>query len=371
LLPDGSPAANVLLTLTGGGPKGGLTGQIELTGRSGADGRFTIYFDPPPAGKFWLIARLHGWGRVDWRWDRLPQETFTDIGDIALEREGSIRGRIVDTSGRPVLFEWTAVVRMDSPPLPSRYGMYAEVGTDISTGEFLFTSLPRGEAWVRAHSSLTTDWVAELHVSPDWIQSAAVHVAPGEETHIDLVYSGPDYSKRIVVSTLASRTFIFENLEAARPTLLGEGGFHRAAEELRHKEQDWVFDDLDPGIYTVRVEVPGFQPWSKSGVRPGQALKAELLGTASIKLSVVDASSSSLVEPYTASIDQYLPGRGGGSSSLRADGKLAPANGLFVGIAPGHSWIRVEAPGYSEQEIEISALAANETREIIARMSKN
>jgi 5-hydroxyisourate hydrolase-like protein (transthyretin family) len=91
LSPAGKPLAGAKLTLVGGNKK------VEELGVSGADGKFTV---AAPRGKRWaiLLARAPGVGPALVDLGRLPP------GDVELHtvEDHPIRGRVLDTQGKPV-----------------------------------------------------------------------------------------------------------------------------------------------------------------------------------------------------------------------------------------------------------------------------
>jgi RNA polymerase sigma factor (sigma-70 family) len=92
LSPDGKPVAGAELLLVGG------KNPVQKLGRTDEDGHFTV---PAPRGERWvvLLARAPGAG-ID----------FIDLGtlksaekvDLRLVKDHAIRGRVIDTEGKPV-----------------------------------------------------------------------------------------------------------------------------------------------------------------------------------------------------------------------------------------------------------------------------
>lgn len=364
LLPGGTPAANVQLSVQGwdsyqervlryGRPKS----FEKPTGSSGPDGRFSIRFDPPRAYQFVLSGKLRGFCEASWRWSEIEPRQIIDVGDVELERGGSIRGRILDAKDRALTQGWSA--HADGPPQPrskGRQAVSARSDVDPTTGEFFLDGLPPGSASLKAHSRIA-----------NWIEGPTVAVRAGEETRADIRYNGPDNESRIVVVTF-SQPFLVLGWDAAEITIRAPGFEPRKAVKIAGSTQSHSFDDLPPGEYTIEVRDPNFLPWSKSGVRPGTSVSAMLKGNAAVTLTVVDDVTEQVIDHYALDVRfdnaQFAPA----TFRLFEDGDEPPRGGLVEGLVPYDQTLIVHAKGYADCEVSAQHLAANERRPLVARL---
>jgi len=362
----GAPLAGVTLQLRGfvandqrvqkyGAPKEWAARQTQ----SDAEGRFSIEFDPPRSFQFLLDARAPGLARVSWRWSELPPAEVTDVGDVRMPRSGSIRGRVVDERGQPVIGPWN--VSASSAWKPEGAGAdttSANARTDANRPEFLLEGLPPGPAELQAQSDMT-----------NWIQGPVVQVKPGEEVVADIVYRGPDNSRRISVTTFNRTLHVFNNPAPGTLKLLGSDGSTRVAERIAGSSQSWSFEDLPPGVYTAQIDDPRFLPWSQAGLTPGQAAKAYLVGASAIALSVVDESGAP-VEPYRMRVRIRNVNFQSDTFELRRADAAAPVDGIYSALVPGDCSVIVDSADFAPTSVDVDALTAGETRAVQVRLSR-
>ncbi len=359
LFPDGSPAQGVALNFRGwqGNQEralkfGAPENWTDIDGASDADGRFSMRFDPPRAFQFVLDANLDAHARLAWRWGELPQRAVTDIGDVSLVRAGSIRGRIVDKSGKPVPGKWN--VNGDSNYRTAGPGgdeSRAFAKADPLTAAFLLEALPPGPVELKAYSRIT-----------NWVDGPTVDVRAGEETVADIVYDGPDNSRRITVTVFTERFYVFHDPAPGSLVLHGPGG-ERAATKVPHSSQSWSFEDVDPGVYTIELRDPRFEPWSKSGIAPGETLDAKIRGSAGVALAV-SGPDGALIDEYRLRLRFRNVSMMPNEFELRAAHAAAPPGCVYSGLVPSDFTLIVEAPGFGIARVDVDALRANEVRSV-------
>jgi hypothetical protein len=329
-----------------------------------ADGRFSIRFDPPLAYQFTLTLSAHGCAKALWRWNEIRAGELKDVGDVHLLAGGSIAGRVVDARGNVLTQGWT--VRAESSVVPSEHGRdggrdstHGSAQVDPTSGEFRIDGLPAGDAKLTATSTMS-----------DSIDGPVVDVRAGDVVRVDLRFEGADISKRITV-TLHSQPFTPFVLTGVQGlTLRGPGIGARIPGSVVDAPQSFRFDDLPPGLYTVEVNDRRFQTWTKNDVAPGTSLDVELKGSASVRLSVVDAKSGAAVVPSTVRVlfekVNFLPRE----FSILERGKSAPAGGLFDGLIPIDQTLIISADGYADREVSIQGVQPNDVIAVKVEMRR-
>ena len=366
LLPDGSGAANVALRLYGWKSnqeralKYGLPTDwkpIEVV--SQPDGSFAIEFTAPRAFQFVFDAKLDGYAAPAWRWTQIDPGSTKNLGDITLCRAGTIRGRIVDMKGEPILRAgWT--VHADGPKCAEGDGadttrVYTAV--DATTARFLLENVPPGKVQLKANSRLT-----------NWIQGPAIDVRSGETTDADIIYAGSDVAHRITVVLFARPFYIFES-DAAEILLTGNGIEPRHATKIQFSSQSHSFDDVPDGQYTVEIRDPKFLPWRQDGVAVGSSISAKLKGNAQIRLHVVYAATGAEIPRYSLRV-QFAGNTRPNTFELVKAGEPPSDGGLFDGMIPVEQTLIVEVPGCAACSLPLTPLPANQVTEVTARLTK-
>ncbi|TDJ66598.1 MAG: sigma-70 family RNA polymerase sigma factor, partial [Planctomycetota bacterium] len=359
LLPAGSPAEGVALSFEGmtsnaelarkfGLPKDWQDQEVE----TGPDGRFTFLFDPPRAYQFFLAGKLGEYADTRWRWGSLPPGEVTDVGDVVLTETGSIAGRLIDRAGKPLEGAWRISVETSYRQAgPAGNATRASGTVDPKTGEFRIDRVPPGTAELKAHSAQF-----------GWVKGPIVVVQAGEASAADIVYEGPDNSRRILIST-RNRAFHTHSRPAPGTIIVrGESG-EVVAERVAGSSQSWSAADLAPGQYTIEVTDPNYEPWSKSGVQPGQKVNAHLRGSAAVELSVRDSETGEPVARYEMRLRFRNAHFGPNIFRLRKDSDPEPPEGLYDALMPGDLTIVVAAPGYAPFETDLT-LGPGETRDV-------
>ncbi|HET6201686.1 MAG TPA: carboxypeptidase-like regulatory domain-containing protein [Planctomycetota bacterium] len=305
-----------------------------------------------------MDAKLPGHAETSWRWGELPPGEVVDLREIALVRTGSIAGRVVNRDGKPAGGRWH-VYADTAYRQPGEGGEITRVRgpADPVTGEFRLEDLPPGPAKLKADSRIA-----------NWIDGPTVNVEIGKEARADIVYEGPDNSRRITVVPFTGRFHIFAN-DVGSITLLGSPRGPLVARKIERSSQSWSFDDLDPGSYTIEIRDPRFKPWVREGVFPGSSVDARLEGSAACSITVVDGGGAP-VHDYRLKIRYRFSDRSVSPDEfeLRGRGQPEPEGGVYPGIVPGDCTLVVEVPGHAVAEAPIDHLKPDETRVVSVRL---
>jgi len=320
-------------------------------------GRFVVRFDPPRAYQFFLDASYAGCVTARWRWHELEPGSTTDLGDVVLVRGGVVTGRVLDAEGRSTRVGWMVYAQArattggeggDSPRVMG--------SADPETGEFRLEAVPSGPVELTAYSKIA-----------NWIEGPQVEVRAGETVEADICYSGPDNSRRIVVST-STRPFHSFSYDVGEIRLEGPGLEPRLARHVEGSSQSFAFDDVPPGSYSITIHDPKFEPWRQDGVSPGQAVDAKLVGPCSVRLSVRDAATDAVVERFGLRVRfervSFFPKL---FEVFGADAE-PPPGGVVEGLIPVDQTLIVLADGYSPCELPLAGLQPGESRSLVAEL---
>jgi RNA polymerase sigma-70 factor (ECF subfamily) len=362
-LPDGKPANGVSVEVEGspandervaayGAPKDWSVPPAA----TGADGKVSMTLDPPRAFQFFVRAKLEGFCTETWRWIEIEPGASKDLGEVTMRRSGSVAGRIVDTKGRPVQQSWTVQAEsLDRDPRSGREPVRAWISADRATGEFRLEGLAPGPN--------------KLRINPfvHGIQEARVEIRVGELAHAEIVYDGPDLGSRITVSIVAEP--IVAVLDSPPEIVLQGPGAEERKAKLVPGSQNFVFEGIPPGDYTLVIDDPRFRPWTAKHVEPGHSVKADLQGSASLRLSVVDARTGETVPRYTATLRLDRTRMRPNTFTLVPNNTDPPEDGRFDGLLATSQTLIVGAPGYADLVLPLGDLKPDELRAVEASLS--
>lgn len=357
--PNGAPLAGVNVSLNGwvGNNQRALQFGVpddweQLSTATDADGRFALRFDPPRAFQFILDVTYAGYANEGWRWTELAPAVDLDLGQIALRPGGEIEGRIVNAAGEPVASAWR--VYDESPPgdgfAEGRQASRAFSSYDPVAQRFRLIDLPAGPATLKANSQLG-----------GWLNGPKVQVVAGETVFADIVYSGPDLSRRIEVTTYSNPYSILAH--HVNEVRLTGPNYDQTVDLTRGTSQSFAFDDLAEGSYTVTIEDPLFQVFVRSGVQVGERVSARLVPNAQLTLDVEDATTGTGITNVRAQLRLDDFSNTTPNTFLVHEGEL-PSQGLLPPVVPGNTTLLVDAPGYSTMETPIENMGAGETRHV-------
>ena len=328
--------------------------------RTDAAGRFEIELTPPRAFQFVLTASVQGHAELSWRWSALAPGSVTDLGEQTFLAAGTIVGRVVDADGEPVGVAWT----VQASGIQSARGeggrtSSAHALADERDGTFRLEGLPPGTARLSARSKMAAR-----------VTGPSVEVVPGAVTTADIVYRGPPLDSRIVVRVFCRPFFVFTNQGEGAIRCTDAAGVERVAEKVEGTSQSWAFVGLAPGSYTIRIESELHAPWSEAGVRPGESVKAQLVGNAAVVLTVIDGATGENVGDYGLLLRFEEARFSPNTFSLHEAGDEPPAGGVYGGLIPRASTLIVSAAGFAPCEIELGELAPHEVRVVSAELDR-
>src|SRR5262245_5991403 len=366
VFPGGAPAVGAQIDVDGWDANqervlqyGEPENWVDPAGVTDADGRFSLRFDPPRAFQFSLDANAPGHAGASWRWSEIRPGATGDIGEIELPVGGTIEGRMVDAQGKALVGE--------------HWSIYART---VGLGEWE----GRDESQVIAPVDPTTAsfrledvWPCRIELSGDSrvannIEGPRIVVVSGETTHADIVYSGPSNPRRITVVTFCEPLYTESNPDPEHMRLIGPSGESRTAREIEGSSQSYSFDDLGPGTYTAEIDDPRYLPWTRTGLAPGTSVDANLVGSAALRLSVIDAAGQA-VERYAVRVTLRSSEWSPNEFELH-DGKTVLAGGLLRGVVPGDYTVAIRCADGATARCEVDGLASGETRAVQLELGK-
>ncbi len=374
LFPDGSPVVGLTLEILASWftvDQQPFSGVPEFLGDSGpvtdGEGRFEVSFETPRTFYCGISAKHQDHVLDRWQFRQLQVGTAIDVGTVVLRRPGAIEGTLVREDGSPLTGEaWKAYGKEVIPESSSGRRAISESGeVDRDTGTFRLDDLPPGPVRLQAKSPIA-----------GWIEGPNVQVVSDEKVVAQIIYSGPDNSRRIAIAT---RNQLMISLGApGRDSIVlhGAAGGPVTAKPLERAPNKYVFDDLEPGSYEVEIVDPRFQPWSEPNALTGSVVSARLVGSCS--LSLRDPSGAP-IEPLSVSFEcleltytppwlseweglEVVPAMFAPKNfEARADGDYLSGNRL-IGLVPGSWRVQVDAGESGTATVEVHDLAPGEER---------
>jgi len=360
VLPDGAPAVGATVAVHGWGANqerelqyGVPEGWQDPSTTTDADGRFTLGFDPPRAFQFTLDAKLAGHAEASWRWLEILPGAVKDLGEILLPVGGILEGRIVDRAGNEVAGAWQVYAdSLVSANGEGRQKSRVSVAVEPGTGRFRLVDVWPGPAELKAYSRMT-----------NWVRGTRATAVSGETVAVDILYTGPDNSRRITVTTASDPFHVMGNPEEGTLRLTGPGIEPRTARLVEGSASTYSFEDLPPGTYTLEHLDPRYEPWQKQGVAPGTAVWAELVGSSALALDVRGPDGAAL-EHYAVRVAfrnvNFWP-----REFQVHDGQTTLAGGLVRGMFAGDYTVTVLAEGLGSRTAEVAGLTPGETRGLV------
>ncbi len=355
LLPNGAPAGGVHLVVDGFGSNDeaiaehGLPWKWKpLEATTGPDGSFEFPFHPPQAMQMDMWAELPGYVSLYWNWFDLPYDRWTDVGDVHLEKGEVLTLEIVSPEGFNTDGQWQWLIRTsridlghEADPVPLMGEGTCTDGVlripDLPPGELeltLFPASPGGQPIAETvrleagggHQAVSYEGPAlsgHAETPPDWIAVYTQGIEPLEE---------------LVLISAAG--------ESIPPAEARFGGF--------------VFRGLAAGEYAFEITDERFLPVSRSGIRLGERVGIELVGSSALQVLALDASSGEQIDgerllfKWAGCEDTYCAWRPG----------ERPSDSTLRGLVAGNFTLWVSAPGYVSERLEVESLAPREVRTI-------
>jgi hypothetical protein len=330
----------------------------DLEQASEPDGSFSLLFAPRLGATYCLSATASGMPELRWRWNDLEAGRREDLGEIEWIRGGSITGRLLDQRGQPILGQaWTVKARHPWPgSVHAQEPNEPECVADADSGTFRLERAPIGRCRLDVDFGGTSSF-----------EGPVLEVRAGEIAQADIVCPIADWTATIgvipscppfvgvgrKVESVFARTGD-SALEASRPTI--ETGCFR-------------FEDVGAGEHTIWIEDDLFLPWSLAGVRGGALVEAALKGSASVRLSVSDAASGSLLEGYSVHAQLDEDGWQNTPVSLVKPASVMTEGGVVDGLLPILQTLIVSCPGYADAYVRHLSLLHGEVRALDVPMS--
>lgn len=318
---DDNPIVGAHVELTSMGNAPGTWKDVQVS--SDAGGRFRLRC--APGDEQWFLVSVIARSHATHKQTLQKIGVSEDLGDIVLLPAGVVVGRIVNQAGDALDVKgWKVSARSNAAGFLGGAGKI-----DGSTGEFRIEDLPAGHVSVTAsYGYLETDSVETV-------------VEAGGEVYLELPYSGPDPGRRITVRLRAPRGMFFA--DARRVTLRDKAG-----EEQQGREDDLgidrVYDDLDPGTYTLVIEDPRYERHEQE-LAPGSHSDVQLVGTGTVRVEVVDAATGEAVPAYQLEVIYPHTNSSPTRAILVSTSGARPAHGVVGGIVPGKVELLVRSAG--------------------------
>lgn len=367
LLPDGTPAEGVHLSVMGWGANqerileyGEPRNWNDPTGETDADGRFQIRFVPPRAYQFVLDAILEGYAETSWRWGEIKFGERKDLGDITLVPECTVVGRVVDRDGNTLTYGWrvTARTSIRRPGGSGRDATTVRASIDAKTGEFRLEGVLAGRARIRGG-----------HYHGVYTNEVMVNAVAGKGNFVELVYGGPNLHRRISVRH-SSHPFYSCEPASESIKIIATDGTERTAVHVEGSAQNMAFDELPEGVYRVEIDDPLYEFWSRDGVRPGDRVDAMLTGAGTLELEVVDGETGRQIPRYGLRVVFHEPNPSPIEYELLPDGSIPPLDGFFEGIIATNLRLIVRQNGRAVQQVEVEGLTRGERRSVRVELDR-
>lgn len=357
-LPSGAPAAAAQLSVRGWGGNSQRIAKYgkpddwkNLEGEADSEGRFDLAFVPPRAFQFVLEAAMEGHASLSWRWGEIEQGSTVDVGTLTFDPACVIRGRVVDGKGGSTGINWRVYAdESGTRGIGGRTGTSVSVPVNAATGDFELVGMPPGMVELKAYSR-----------SANWIDGPTIEVEPGSVATAEIVFDGPDLSSTITVRTFCRGYSGFTNPMEGRIVARDAGGQEFVAKKIEGSSQSWAIEELPDGVYDLEVTSAVHETWTKTGVRPGEAVDARLRGSAALALTVVDGGTGQPLTDYRLRLRyenaRWFPN----VYTIRDRGRALPPGGLFEGVIPWDITALVDAEGYAVTEHPLGQVKAGTT----------
>ncbi|MCB9883721.1 MAG: hypothetical protein H6834_18170 [Planctomycetes bacterium] len=300
-------------------------------------------------------------------------ETFQDLGMLTVEAAATLRGRLLDFRGDPILESWEIHVtrtwdrRKEDQAI--WYGRSLAAPSDHPREWFEFGRLPAG------------NYVVSANYPHFEIASTSVELEPGKTTTIELRQQRErDPRHDLLVTTHVPPLTSHPQREQVH-LVLADGTERipdlpprfRVGTRLE-SEWDWqrdprfeghLFNDLEPGDYTLRVDDPRFATWQAIVPTGPRAVIVELRGDATIQLQVVDGAGQP-IERYDITSGESGSPRGFVRRDMTLPRERMHPGGLhlFQDLPVGDYVFGVRTEDCGERTVRVDALTHGERRTV-------
>jgi hypothetical protein len=357
-LDDGNPGVGIPASVSGStrdvravSKSGRSPEEVSIEGKTDAEGRIRFEIEALPGAEYFVEVRGPGLAKEEWRLRDLFPGHRVDLGDVKLQRSGSIVGTMTAPDGSPIPGGFYVMARrkgdVEATRGPDRESIYEYGMPEKGSTEYRVDNIPAGT------------YEVEPNVNGfGWFNDGmrTVEVTEGTETRLDLIYSGPDLSHRVRIVVFV-QPFYTLTPRRDRVSMATLEGRTIAATHCDMEALD--FDGVPDGPCTLTIDDPRFEKLVRTGLRGGSHTDITLRGAGSVIVIARDAENSKAIEDVAVSqevgLDRFL---------LRGFADPRLENGLLEGVLPGDSCLFVKAKGYSEIAVELKDLKAGAPRTI-------
>ncbi len=285
-------------------------------------------------------------------------------GAAPQEQTGRIEGRVVDEQGLPLPANWRISLR----PVPPRSdaGVRHAQASEASPANFVLEDLEPGLYRTDLYQLRGEQ---RFHF---WGHGPSVVVEEGVTAELEVVFAGIETASiNVDIEGVAGLPFCAPAIESF--VLSGQGRDDWPPDVLAGALADLVWRDLPAGVYDLAFEQEGYESWSHSGLVPGDTVVAELHGTCSLTLDVIDDRSSAPVDSFTVegSVTNAAWTRDGWPWSRR--GRLGTGIGGRLeqgGLVPGSYRLTVSSERFEDQVVHVVVGPAEPAR-VEARLGRS
>ncbi len=359
-LPSGEPAVGAELTLSGwdrDAAHGPLPKWEQLTATTNDEGRFLFRFSPPRGHGVQylaLAARYPDLVQLDWEGLDARAGARIDLQARTFTKAGAVLAQIISKDGTVLVEGWSVYADASGSPGAS----LAHGKLDPASQAFLIEGLPAGEVSVSAS-----------HRFGGRVEPTMFTVGPDLESFAVLHYTGPKLDEQLIVRVALPRWTLGMTGDHA-PHLEDAAGEVRYPTRRKGRSK-FIFERLEPGPYSLRLDLPPFEPWSQSGVLPGQYIEVRPRSAATVHLKVIDARTRALLSPDELWGELPDEARSRTRFELSEGQRQADGTLVFDDMPPATFSLVARVAGYSEAGVEVPASGAGEQRNVTLQLSKS
>ena len=193
---------------------------------------------------------------------------------------------------------------------------------------------------------------------------------PARSPEHDVVYEGPETKSQLLIRTTCHTFSQFADPVNGSIVARNPEGREHVAQKVEGTTNRYVILDLPDDTYTVEISSDVHEPWSQSGVEPGDVVSAQLTGNAAVALTVTDAETGEPIDAYSVAVQfenaPFRPNR----VALRETRDALPAGNLYTGLIPHECTLFVDAEGYAPAEAPLGMLQPNESRDVAIALTR-
>jgi hypothetical protein len=130
-----------------------------------------------------------------------------------------------------------------------------------------------------------------------------------------------------------------------------------------------LFAELEPDVYTLRVDDPRFEPWSREGLEPGKRQVARIIPNSGVRLEVIDGATGAALPKYGLTVRYDRSDWRPNEYKLQSARRRPPKDG-FHPMPAEFCTLLLSAKGYGPLEVTVEDLKLSEKRALTIRMAK-